>query len=199
MNRYHDREAAQAYAEATRELDLSDLRARFLTELPERPPHTIRILDLGCGPGRDARAFSERGYGVEAMDPSPTMAELTRDYSGVPVRVLRVQDLAEEGAYDGVWACASLLHVPWAELPAAFQRIARALRPGGVLYASFKLGDDERSVAGEHFTDLNKDRLRDRTRGISTLRIVEIWETSDVRSERSGERWLNALLRRVSG
>jgi SAM-dependent methyltransferase len=200
MPPYDTPSSARTYAAATRDADLSPLRTRFLAHVPtptDAPPH---ILDLGTGSGRDALAFRKAGYRVTALDPSPAMAALARELAGVLVRVLRAQDLEDTGAYDGIWACASLLHVPWDELPDVFRRLERALRPGGVLYASFKPGEGERTVDdGRHFTDMTEARLRDRLREAPGLRVIEVWETADVRPGREGERWFNVLLRRESG
>jgi SAM-dependent methyltransferase len=197
MTVYDDPPSAQAYADSTREADLSHLRSRFLSHIPKSsdpPPH---LLDLGCGSGRDALAFRQVGYRVTALEPSPAMAELARGFAGVPVRELRAQSLEDAEAYDGIWACASLLHVPWDELPDVFRRLERALRPGGTLYVSFKLGEsDWTSEDGRHFTDMTEDRLRDRVSSGSRLRMVEVWETPDGRPGRGDELWLNALLRR---
>lgn len=194
---YHDPTFARRYFTATRDADLSQLRSRFLAHVPDPPDGPSRLLDLGCGSGRDALAFHLAGYRVDAIDPSPAMAELAREHARVPVRVLRAQDLDDAGAYDGIWALASLLHVPWDELPDVFRRLERALIPRGVLYASFKPGEGERTVDdGRHFTDMTEERLRDRLRDAPGLRVIEVWETFDVRPERSRERWMNALLRR---
>jgi SAM-dependent methyltransferase len=188
---------ADAYAEATRGVDASPLRWRFLVRLPDPVDPPARILDLGCGSGRDALAFRLAGYRVDALDASPTMAELARRHAEVPVRVLDVQDLEDEETYDGIWACASLLHVPWHELPDVFRRVHRALRPEGVLYASFKPGDGERTIEdGRRFTDMNEHRLADRIRAAPGLKVIEIWQTPDVRPQRADEWWLNVLLRR---
>jgi SAM-dependent methyltransferase len=200
MTPYHDPTSARTYAATTRDADLSSLRTHFLSHVPANPDHTPTLLDLGCGSGRDALAFRQAGYQVDALDPSPAMAELARAHAGVPVRVLRAQDLEDTQAYDGIWACASLLHVPWDELPDVLRRLERALRPGGVLYASFKPGEGERTADdGRHFTDMTEARLRDRLRDAPELRVIEVWETADVRPGRSDERWLNALLRREAG
>jgi SAM-dependent methyltransferase len=200
MPPYHDPASAQTYAASTRDVDTSPLRARFLAHVPSPTDTSPHLLDLGTGSGRDALAFRKAGYQVTALDPSPAMAALAREHAGVPVRVLRAQDLQDTGAYDGIWACASLLHVPWDELPGVFRRLERALRPGGVLYASFKPGEGERTVDdGRHFTDMTEARLRDRLREAPGLRMIEVWETADVRPGRGGERWFNALLRRESG
>lgn len=194
---YHLQAFARRYAEATRGVDTAHLRRRFLARVPEPTDPPARILDLGCGSGRDALAFRQAGYRVDAMDASRAMAELARRHADVPVRILRAQELEAEGVYEGIWACASLLHVPWEELPDVFRRVQRALRRGGVLYASFKPGEGQRTLHdGRHFTDMTGPRLEERLRGARELRVIDLWETQDVRPERAGESWLNALVHR---
>jgi AcrR family transcriptional regulator/SAM-dependent methyltransferase len=197
MPSYDHPSFARTYADATRRADTSHLRSRFLVHVPhpaDAPPH---LLDLGCGSGRDALAFRQAGYRIDALDASAAMAGLAREHAGIPVRVLRAQDLEDSEAYDGIWACASLLHVPWDALPDVFRRLERALRRRGVLYASFKPGEGERTVDdGRHFTDMTEARLRDRIRDAPGLEVIEVWQTSDVRPERTHEPWLNVLLRR---
>ncbi len=202
------RSRALAYAEATRDLDTAPLRARFLAALAEPAGGgPLRILDVGPGSGRDARAFRQLGLAVEGIDPSAELAHIASVFAGIPVSVCRVQDLGAAHRFDGIWACASLLHVPWGELPATFDRLAHALTPGGVLYASFKWAPDEaavleRTADGRHFTDLRPAGLRAllamRPVPSPTLREVQLWQTPDVRPERAraGEAWLNVLLRR---
>jgi SAM-dependent methyltransferase len=197
MPSYDHPSSARAYADATRQVDTSHLRSRFLVHVPrseDAPPH---LLDPGCGSGRDALTFRQAGYRIDALDASAAMAGLAREHAGIPVRVLRAQDLEDVEAYDGIWACASLLHVPWDALPDVFRRLERALRDGGVLYASFKPGEEERTVDdGRHFTDMTEARLRDRIRDLPGLGVIEVWQTSDVRLGPAHEPWLNVLLRR---
>ena len=192
---YHGALAAQ-YADATWPADLSALRARFIAALPARASGQPRILDLGCGSGRDALAFSEAGFPVEAMDASSDMARIAAERTGLPVAVGRAEELAVEAHYDGVWACASLLHVPMAGLADVFLRLRRALRPEGVLYASFKWGRGERTEGGLHFTDLTPESAEALVRGTSGLRPEESWASEDTRPGRAGVVWLNLLARR---
>jgi len=102
----------------------------------------------------------------------------------------------QEG-FDGIWACASLLHVPEAELPDVMQRLRNALKPRGILYASFKYGRGERKHQGRLFTDLDEPGLAALLRQVPGLEEVETWITGDLRPGREAERWLNALLRRT--
>jgi len=196
MHRPYTGAHALTFADATRDLDLAPVRARFLAAVPAPAAGRARVLDLGCGSGRDAAAFLAMGLEVEALDASPDMARLASDYLGIPVTVGMAQELERVGAFHGIWACASALHVPWGELPDVFRRLARALVPGGALYLSFRWGEGEREEDGRHFTDLTPERLRDRTTGEPELVMMECWESPDLRPERHGVRWLNALFQR---
>jgi SAM-dependent methyltransferase len=127
---------------------MSPLYTRFLYWLP----NSGHILDAGCGSGRDAFAFQKRGYQVAAFDASPTLAKFAATYCGLSVQVMRFQEINWLRRFDGIWACASLLHVPAAELPDVLIRMADALKPRGVLYASFKYGQGEREHNAELLT-----------------------------------------------
>ena len=186
---YYDNHAREFFDE-TIAVDMSPLYSRFLQRLPKGG----RILDAGCGSGRDVRAFLDRGYEVSAIDASPRLAELASIYCGLSVQVLRLQDVRWQSSFDGIWACASLLHVPVLELPGVLIRIADALRAGGVLYASFKHGQGERDHNGRRFTDLDETGLADLLRDVKRLNELETWVTTDLRPGRNAESWLNTLL-----
>ena len=152
-----------------------------------------RILDLGSGAGNASLYFTRAGYRVLASDGCPELLEHTRKRVGCEVRCLRFEDLDYTDAFDGVWACASLLHVPKAGLPGIFRLVRRALKTGGVFYASFKYGDTERVKNGRSFTDLTEDSLRSLLEEAGGFRITELWVTADVRPDRASEHWVNVL------
>lgn len=185
---------AEGFAERTRDLDVGRLYERFMEHVT--PNGTI--LDAGCGSGRDSKAFLERGFDVTAIDASSSMAALAARHIGRPVAQMRFQDIAWEDEFDGIWTCASLLHVPKNELPPVFSKLARALKPGGVLYASFKLGRRERkdAVTGRHFTDLTEDELRELAES-PALRVLTLWVNDDDRPEYN-TKWLNMLVQKRS-
>ncbi|WP_313113880.1 class I SAM-dependent methyltransferase [Pseudescherichia sp.] len=187
---YYQRNA-QTFFDATVGVDMASLYAPFLRFVA---PGGC-VLDAGCGSGRDAKAFSARGYQVEAFDASAEMVELATAHTGLPVRQMTFSALKAEERYDGIWCCASLLHLSQAELPAAMHRLARALKPGGVWYLSFKYGTSEREKEGRHFTDLNEAGLQTLVSALPQVSIIEQWTTQDKRPERD-EVWLNALLRK---
>lgn len=114
--------------------------SRHLHAFLDKLPHGVRILELGCGGGRDAQAMFERGFEVDPTDGVVQMVEKARQRTGLPVRVMRFDELAAVNEYEAVWANASLLHVPFPELPAILRRIHRALGHGGMHFASYKNG-----------------------------------------------------------
>ena len=191
---YYGRHAAE-FAAQTANLDLEPLYQRFLRRV--RPGG--RILDAGCGVGRDALAFAERGYEVIAFDASEAMVQLARERMGnrAAVHLMHFQDVQWCKEFDGIWTCASLLHVPKRSFTDTAMRLAMALRPGGVWYMSFKLGTDERVAAGRLFVDQTAETLR---RGLepTPVTIDENWISSDIRPNRQNEYWLNAIARHVA-
>lgn len=187
---YYNRQGAE-FARATAELDLQALYLPFLEKLPAGAV----ILDAGCGSGRDSLAFLKRGYQVVALDASYTMVQECRLRTGLEPRCQSLESLDDEQAFDGIWACASLLHIPRRELGNVFSRLHRALRPEGVLYASFKLGETERTSDGRHFSDFTPTLFRSwLEERIPAWTIGQVWETADVRPGREHEGWLNLLL-----
>ncbi|MDZ7811008.1 MAG: class I SAM-dependent methyltransferase [Arhodomonas sp.] len=148
----------------------------------------------GAVPAGDSRAFLKAGYSVTAFDAAEPMAELASEHIGQPVEIMRFQDVAWAERFDGIWACASLLHVPRPELPDVFQRLTRALKPGGVLYISFKYGNEDRKEGRRNFTDLDEAGLAALLEQVPGLHGLEQWVSGDRRADRAHERWLNALL-----
>lgn len=114
-----------------------------LAELMAALPQGARVLDLGCGPGQDARSLSRAGFAVVAMDASPEMLRQAAMHPGVQTRLGTFAELADIAAFDAVWASFSLLHAPKADFPDHLSAIHRALKPGGVLALSMKLGQGE--------------------------------------------------------
>jgi SAM-dependent methyltransferase len=187
---YYDRNA-KAYCEGTLGVCMDRLYKPFLALVPAGG----HILDAGCGSGRDAREFLRRGYTVTAIDASAGLARV----AVAPVTVLRFEDMDWEGRFDGVWACASLLHVRRTEIDGVFARFSRALWPGGVWYMSFKPGEAEEVRGGRLFSDYTEESLRELVGRHPLLEFVRVWVTGDVRPGQAGQRWLNALVRKKEG
>ena len=142
----------EKYAESTAHLDMQQFYDRFEKYLPEG----ASVLDAGCGSGRDSKHFIEKGYTVTAFDASETMCECASKMTGLEVRKLTFQEMDYKDCFDGIWACASLLHVPENELSIVLSKLFLSLRDGGVLYASWKCGEAERveDSSGRFFSDM---------------------------------------------
>jgi len=188
-SRYYDHNA-KAFVAKTADIDMSMHRVRFLASLPQG----ATILDAGCGAGRDALAFQQAGYRVEAFDASAQMVATTRALTGIRVRQMRFEDFTWDGEFDGIWACASLLHVARADLTKVMRRLARILRPKGVIYASFKHGNEERQKYGRYFNDMTPTLLASTLDATPELAQSDIWISADQRPDRLADEWLNVLI-----
>lgn len=179
---------AQQFLDETLHVDMSALYDAFLPHLPEN----AHILDAGCGSGRDAREFLVRNYRVTAFDASEELAALAAKAISHPVSVRTFSQVTEHQAYDGIWACASLLHLPQQQIPQALCQLWQALKPGGVLYLSFKRGEDQREHNGRHFTDATEAQFERWAGKLPGLEKVTTWQTADRRLGRD-EYWVNGV------
>ncbi|PCK30188.1 class I SAM-dependent methyltransferase [Pseudoalteromonas piscicida] len=187
---------AEEFASSTLNVDMQPLYQMFLPELPLREKSQIHILDAGCGSGRDALAFKRLGYEVSAMDACEKLVKIAATQLGQPVRQQYFEEIQDIATFDGIWACASLLHVAEKDLPNVFMKLQEALKLDGVLYVSFKYGAGERVHNGRRFTDLNETGLSNVIAACSDLNVIKQWVTEDRRPNRDNELWLNALLRK---
>ena len=146
---------ADGFRSDTIHASMSALQEEFLEMLPAGG----RILDLGCGPGRDTRLFLERGFKVTAVDGSEELCRLAEDFTGQPVICSTFQEFRPGETYDGIWACASLLHLPKEEIIRVIERLSPFLREGGVFYMSFKYGSFSGERNGRYFTDLTEQDM----------------------------------------
>ena len=161
--------------------------AGFLAHLP--PGSTV--LELGTGNGRDAAAMLAAGFAVTPSDASPELAAEAEARLGTPVRIMAFHEIDEVDAYDGVWACAALLHAPRDELTADLARIFRALRPGGHLFASFKAGDGEgRDALGRYYNYPDATGLRAHVVAAGAWACIDITENDGSGYDRQPTRWL---------
>ncbi|RKJ30308.1 class I SAM-dependent methyltransferase [Butyricicoccus sp. 1XD8-22] len=154
------------------------------------------ILDFGCGSGRDSKAFLQKGYKVTAIDGSSELCKIASEYIGQEVQCKKFHELDEVEAFDAVWACASILHVPSADLPQVIGNIERALKPGGYFYVSFKYGDFEGERNGRYFTNQTEQSLEELVEPFTQLELLETSVTPDVRVGREDEMWLYAIVRK---
>lgn len=188
---YYDKNAQQFF-DSTIHVDMNNIYQVFLQYLP----NTGNLLDVGCGSGRDTLYFKQKGYQVSAMDASQALCDKASAMLKQPVLHMTFQDIDWENQFDGIWACASLLHCPQSELLEVFKKINNALKPEGILYMSFKYGTEERIKDGRAFTDLTEATLQAYLLHIPQLKTIKQWKTEDNRADRK-DIWLNVILQKT--
>ena len=185
-------ENAQSFASGTVSVKFTEVQDKFLEKLnPD-----AYILDFGCGAGRDTKYFLSRGYQIDAIDGSEQLCRIASKYTGIKVRQMLFQELDEKEKYDGIWACASILHLPKRQLREVLENMYAALKSKGWIYISFKYGEFEGERNGRYFTDFTTDTFKDFIHDMHGLKIEEQWITGDVRPGRGEEKWLNLLLQK---
>ena len=185
---------AQAFTASTIKVVFTEIQSTFLSYLPPRS----HILDFGCGSGRDTKYFLAQGHQVDATDGSEELCKIAGEYTGIPVKQMLFEELDGVEEYDGIWACASILHVAKAQLPEILQKMTTATKKGGIIYASFKYGDFEGEKNGRFFTYLTEGSFEELIKDIPELKIEKMWTSTDVRADRADEMWLNIILRRTA-
>lgn len=195
---------AEKFCRETKNVDMSFCRDKFLTFLEQKNDILgirdidrlkVHILDAGCGSGRDAKAFLDAGYQVTALDASTKMCDEAAKLLKQQVFCVRFQEMEFKQEFDGIWACASLLHVSYIEINDVIKRLWNALKQGGILYSSFKYGEGRRNVKGRIFYDYKESALE----GLminNHFCIEDLFITQDVRENRKEEQWINVLARK---
>lgn len=189
---YYNQNAA-SFVNGTVYVDFKETQDKFLKVLPGN-----RVLDFGCGSGRDTKYFLNAGLDVVATDGSEELCRSASVYTGIQVKHMLFQDLNEVNRYDGIWACSSILHLPKDELRIVFSKMVNALSSNGIIYTSFKYGDFEGERNGRFFTDFTLDIFTAFIKDMKDIEIEEYWITGDVRPGREEEKWLNLLLRKIT-
>lgn len=172
---------------------MGEVLDKFTSHVPEGG----EILDLGCGSGRDSLYLIQRGFGVTAIDGSKELCELASIHIGQDVLWMQFSELDFDEVFDGIWACASLLHTSPDDFEDIFGKVVNCLKPGGVLYMSFKYGEFTGFRNGRYFNDFKTKEMKDIINRFSELDLLEIWKSSDVRNEQGDEVWLNVLVKKI--
>jgi SAM-dependent methyltransferase len=190
MNSTYYNQNAQAFFDDTVAVDMTELYQKFTPYLPVG----AHIVDAGCGSGRDTAFFLNQRYVVEAFDASESLVDMAHKLTSHTIQCCTfLQFTTQMASQDGIWACASLLHVPMNELSLTFQHLTQFLKPNGVLYCSFKYGSGEEDRKGRRFTHLNESLLIEVLSPLD-LSVKDCWNTRDLRPGRDKEYWLNAIL-----
>ena len=206
---YYDSHAKE-YAELTVKADMSPAYDRFLAYLPAG----AAILDAGCGSGRDSLCFMKKGYDVTMLDASEGMCNCAEELTGQKALCMGFHEIEFADRFNGIWACASLLHVSEKELENVLAIFHRALKRDGVLYASWKYGEVERWDGERFYCDMTEEKLRrmlarvnlkareglEACEGLEAREglfdCLECWVAEDALSTGREQKWLNVVWRK---
>ena len=186
--RYYDNNA-QAFIDGTSTADMKYLLDKFAARLSVG----ASILDLGCGSGRDSVWFINQGFDVTAIDASVEMIRHCKSLIGDRAILADLEEFETTEKYDGIWACASLLHIPRERLAAAITKYSAVLKPGGRFFMSFKDHEQDYKKDGRIFTCFTPPSLEQYLNDLNLFNKIDIYETEDVRPDRPGERWVSAI------
>ena len=195
---YYDKNTVE-FAGQTVSIDMHDLYELFINQLPQRD--TQCILDVGCGSGRDADYFAKQGYDVTAIDASAKLIQWARQHhissriTWYDLDFCSIEKQAWENKFTGIWACASLLHVPFLELPCIIESLLDTLTDEGVMYLSFKYGEGERVDEKRFFCDMDEARWKTIVAKIPQVIECDIWLSADKRAD-CKDTWFNVMIKR---
>jgi SAM-dependent methyltransferase len=188
---YYNQNAGE-YFEHTVDINMQECWDSFTKLLPEGGS----ILDLGCGSGRDSAYFISCGFDLTAMDASEEMCDLASIHIGQDVLHLSFAEVDFNEVFDGIWACASLLHVPSSEIEEIFAKIVQSLKLNGILFMSFHYGDFEGERDGRYYTDYGSKKIKELIAKYENMELIEIKKCEDSR-DNSDQIWIYALARKT--
>lgn len=188
MSNYYESNA-ERYAAETISADMSEQYQRFLPLLKKG----AKILDVGSGSGRDVCYFQKQGYQATALEPSKNLCrEIRKVFSGEIV-CSDIQNYRPAERYDGIWACASLIHLQEEEVLQFFERIDRYLNDDGIVYISGKNGiQSGKAGDGRYFLEFTEHLVEKILTVNKQLKLEQLWYTEDV-SGRRGFWWMNVI------
>lgn len=191
MNMDYYEKNAKEYVESTKNADMSAAREAFLRYMKKGG----RILDLGCGSGRDLRYFLAEGYEAEGLEPCKAICAILSEDAALKIHHSDIQSFVPEKPYHGIWACASLLHLTGEEFMDFFSHIGWFLLPGGILYFSGKKGIQTGMASdGRYFLEFSDELMRELFEKNSHLKVLESWESEDVTGRRDFT-WRNVIVK----
>ena len=186
-------ENAESFYQRTVGLDLIEIYEKFLKQVPDR----CTILDAGCGSGRDTLYFLNNGYEVVSIDASSEMVKLSSKLTKQNTSLLRIEDIGFKDQFEGIWACASLLHIDESKTTDVYHKLRDAMKMNGCCYASYKYGNGTEVREGRYYSHYDEDSFQKMFENIKGLEIVELWDTLDLKEDGNDEKWLNILLTRT--
>jgi 2-polyprenyl-3-methyl-5-hydroxy-6-metoxy-1,4-benzoquinol methylase len=191
MNNYYN-EKANEFIENVHHLDMT-----FIYEKFEKSLHNnASILDVGSGTGRDSLYFIKKGHKVTSFDASEALVDFSREFLS-DVHLATFESFESDEQYDGIWACASLLHVDRLHIHNIITKYKNMLKIEGVFYMSFKSCEYDYIKDGRQFTCFTVKTLEELINKFNDVKILDLFETQDVRSNRS-ETWVNIIIKKIS-
>lgn len=185
-------ENASKYFNTTYNANMSKQYEMFLKYVKERGC----ILDFGCGSGRDSLYFKSLGYNVTAIDGSREMCKLASIYSELDVKCMDFLDLNDIEKYDGIWACASILHVERSKIIEVLKKMRDALKNNGYMYITLKNGHGEEVTReGRFYSYYTKNDFMDRANKVD-LQLVEYTNSLSVTNSDEERYWNNFILKK---
>ena len=181
------------YFDSTVNVDMSASYEEFINLLPKGS----KILDLGCGSGRDSLQFMKLGYDVTAVDGSLELAKRAAKLLGKEVIVISFEELQLEDKYDGIWACASLLHLDNNALRDVLNKLYDNLNDSGIFYMSFKYGTSEFiDKNNRYFNMFTDERLIKFIEENTKYNILQISGADDSLGRINEVKWINVLCKK---
>lgn len=174
------------YIISTKDVNMAEHYGRFLPYLASG----AKVLDVGFGSGRDMLYFVSKGFDVVGVDNVVEFVNNAQNM-GLNVYLRDFHNLPYEEAFDGIWACASLLHSD--NLPLAFENLYKALKKDGYIYLSMKYGKGEQVENGRFYQYIDEEKLNELCQN-ANLSIVEIYTSEDLLKRNNG--WINAVIRK---
>ena len=184
---YYNKNAV-AFVNRTVDIDMSELYPKFTNLLPSGG----KILDAGCGSGRDSRYFLSQGFGVVAIDASEQMVKYASGLTGQAAIQMKFEDMSFKNEFDGVWTCASLLHVRKDLFVSTFQNLVNALKSSGVIYVSLKQSESNVPAGGRHFSYYSAGEVNGIISGQPGLELLDLWVDENAECG-----WINFLAKRL--
>lgn len=189
---YYDKNPEKFY-EDTVHVDMGEFYQAFLPLVRDRG----KILDVGCGSGRDLQKFKNLGYEVIGIDASIEMVKKAKALSRVEVLNLKFAEITWENEFDGLWASASLLHVPATEISNTLKLLWKSLKRSSPFFMSFKYGANSYRKNDRYFQNYTEVTVEPILENLENHKVEKIWTTADKRLNREGENWLNLILTKV--
>ena len=189
---FYDKEADRYEKERNVILGFEDIYKPFIKLIK---PGGL-ILDFGCGSGRDSLYFLNKGYKVKAIDGSSKMCQITRELCNIEVEEMFFEDFRENDVYDGIWACASLLHLPENTLIEVLNNLSNALKENGYIYVSFKYGEFLGMRHERYFHDFSEETFKEILKNVPSLEIEYVYYTDGLLKEQINKKWINIILKK---